>query len=283
MTPRRWRAGSVARRAEQLGGAVGVRAASLSIDFVDPSRFALFTGARRDCRRCRRRRRRRRAIPSCQRRGRCSPRPARAAPALSAEEWSLVATFPSAATAVQLAAARQSQAWRRRGADGASGRRLRCCEPTRGRARGRAARAARGAQYVMPSVAPAEPQSRLPGGRMPRGSFTWPKLAESSPARAEWTTPAGGGARRAREAGAAGHAAVGLAARRSRRSSPSLAASAGVDRRRRADRGGARAATRARRRTRRRLEARAAAAAGAARGARSRRARRRRRVARRRR
>ena len=70
------RSAASARRAEQLGGAVGVRAASLSIDFVDPARFALLAerapsmptvapaggaaGA---------------AIRSCRRRGRCSPRP----------------------------------------------------------------------------------------------------------------------------------------------------------------------------------------------------------------
>ncbi len=108
-----------------------------------------------------------------------------AATSLSAEEWSLVATFPSAATAVQLAAARQSQQWREKTAIAAG--------PAAAASVGRlAAHGGAPAEYVVPvaaAVAPAE-QSRLPGGRMPRGSFTWPKLAEASPARAEWSASA---------------------------------------------------------------------------------------------
>src|SRR6185312_1189583 len=99
--------GGLARRAEQLGGVVGVRAAGLSIDFVDPARLSRMTAdvsaqpmvapVANDT-----------IMPAPQP---LFARPAPVAPMLSAEEWSLVATFPSAATAVQLAAARQAQEW----------------------------------------------------------------------------------------------------------------------------------------------------------------------------
>src|SRR5439155_23817118 len=173
-----------------------------------------------------------------------APSPSVASRALSAEEWSLVATFPSAATAVQMVAARQAAEWTElasvvraaavgpqtlltAGPDGP--RPERAAEPTarpataaRGEWTARAAAAAaetpmigaraarlapvqmsggetarvdepritaaaaRGGaprEYVAPSL-PAVPTTqafevgpaRLPGGRTPRGSFTWPKL-----------------------------------------------------------------------------------------------------------
>lgn len=78
------RPGGIAVRAEQLGGVVGVRASTLSLDFVDPARLPAV------------------AAPTVQER----------APAMSAAEFALVATFPSAQTAVQVAEARRAATWR---------------------------------------------------------------------------------------------------------------------------------------------------------------------------
>ena len=105
-------------------------------------------------------------------------------------------TFPSAATAVQLAAARQSQGWQQSAPASAVAApgfvRELVSTPAAAAAR-RATRGGAPAEFVAPTtaaaVAPAESQ-RLPGGRLPRGSFTWPKLAECAPARAEWSAPA---------------------------------------------------------------------------------------------
>ncbi len=209
--------GAIGRRAEQLGGVVGVRAASLSLDFVDPARLAMLTSG----------------APSMQTvaadapaRDTIMPAPqplfatrveAAASSSLTAEEWSLVATFPSAATAVQLAAARQSAQW----SEVAAGARV-AAAPVRtllsaiavspaaaaaepaaiAHQQSVAAIAGRGgapAEYVVPSMAAGTP-ARLPGGRTPRGSFTWPKLAEPSPARAEWAAPAAVAAEYAKQA-----------------------------------------------------------------------------------
>ena len=115
-----------------------------------------------------------------------------------------MATFPSAATAVQLAAARQAAQWSADGGarcDGAAAHDAggdRAASDARGDARRAertvSARAARAAEHRRSTSRRRsrrrETQGRLPGGRTPRGSFTWPKLAESSPARAEWTAPA---------------------------------------------------------------------------------------------
>jgi hypothetical protein len=201
--------GAIARRAEQLGGVVGVRAASLSIDFVDPARLSLLTGETPAMPT---------VAPAATETIMPAPRPlfatplATTAPAFTAEEWSLVATFPSASTAVQLAAARQAASW-----SGASARATAAPERTwlsalaageapagasaRGFVAGERAAAApsvtaaarRGgapAEFVAPTVTPADAQARLPGGRTPRGSFTWPRLADYTPALAEWTEPA---------------------------------------------------------------------------------------------
>ncbi|MGZ3428112.1 MAG: hypothetical protein ACXVCV_15760, partial [Polyangia bacterium] len=131
------------------------------------------------------------------------PAAAPASSALTSEEWSLVATFPSAATAMQLASARQSGQWSERSAPAAEAplrTLLSGIAPTTAAnervaaeaGRATSAIAARGgapAVFVAPTVAAAETQGRLPGGRTPRGSFIWPKLAES-PVRAEWTASA---------------------------------------------------------------------------------------------
>jgi len=185
--------GGLARRAEQLGGVVGVRAAGLSIDFVDPARLSRMTAdvsaqpmvapVANDT-----------IMPAPQP---LFARPAPVAPMLSAEEWSLVATFPSAATAVQLAAARQAQEW-----SGAAPSQMTTTLASAGGGARTPTRATRGATpsvYVAPgagataasrAVAPIETESRLPSGRVPRGGFIWPKLADPMPARAEWITPA---------------------------------------------------------------------------------------------
>ncbi|HEX9105274.1 MAG TPA: hypothetical protein VF997_23850, partial [Polyangia bacterium] len=173
--------GAIGRRAEQLGGSVGVRAASLSIDFVDPARLSLLTGT----------------APSMPTVAASAPatsdtimpaaRPlfatqaASVAPSLTAEEWSIVATFPSAATAVQLAAARQARQW-------TAPERTLLSAVSAGDAEARA-RSGAPAELVAPTMAPTDTPARLPGGRTPRGSFTWPQLADYAPSRAEWTAP----------------------------------------------------------------------------------------------
>ena len=244
--------GGIGLRAEQLAGVVGVRAASLSIEFVDPARLALLTAAPpmptvgpeaggepplRDT-----------VMPAARPLFAMATTPAAAtqSPTLSAAEWSLVATFPSAATAVQLMAARQAADWQGGGTLARAGagtpRTLVTAAPARQRpwaaaqatsataaapALGRAAlevaaapsfgRAwvdidGQGALRKKPSapegaasqpadptqlVAPrpataATPSStpRLPSGRAPRGSFTWPKLGAFSSAADGWTPSA---------------------------------------------------------------------------------------------
>ena len=218
--PPTFRTGGVAARAEQLAGIVGVRAASLSIDFVDPAGLPALSSGRaspdlaylwpRP------------AVPE-----REAARPPRST-ALSHEEWSLVSTFPSAATAVQLAGARQSSQWA--AVEGPVSRLLQAAPqrvvvaqpvgtngPIALRAAERAlvrstaaapaitaaiartatpfiedapvtmaapgAPAARGAELertlMLVGDTPARPIERtsLPGGRQPRGSFTWPGAA----------------------------------------------------------------------------------------------------------
>ena len=201
--------GAIGRRAEQLGGVVGVRAAGLSIDFVDPARLSLLSGA----------------VPAMPTVSPAAATPARdtimpaarplfatpaepaAAPALTQEEWSLVATFPSAATALQLAAVRQSTQWSPAARAAVAPPRTMLAAIAAGEApavavdcaarrsaRPVAAHAARGgapAEYVAPIVAAAETVGRLPGGWTPRGSFTWTRLPEFSSAMSEeWTAPA---------------------------------------------------------------------------------------------
>src|SRR5262249_42226846 len=106
--------GGVALRAEQLGGAVGIRAAGLSLDFVDPAGLpALMAGRGAELTPLR-------AVvvesPAAAGAGAREMAPsfasgAAAVPAgaaLSAEEWALVATFPSTTTAMQMVAARRA-------------------------------------------------------------------------------------------------------------------------------------------------------------------------------
>lgn len=211
--------GALGVRAEQMGGAVGVRAASLSIEFVDPARLSLLAAAP--------------PMPALVATGEGEPREAAAretimpaarplfAPppaeprALSAEEWSLVATFPSAATAVQMVTARQAAQWQPAetartllvvGPDGPRATATTVVttpaaanEPIRAVERRAPAmqRAAVSLEYVAPSAsAPGATRdarataTRLPDGRAPRGSFTWPRLAEFAPATADWSAPA---------------------------------------------------------------------------------------------
>ena len=183
--------GAIGRRAEQLGSVVGVRAASLSIDFVDPARLSTLTSAAPAMPTVTS------AVATSAREAIVSPRrpgPAEAAPALTSEEWSLVATFPSAATAMQLVAARQSAHW---SAAAAPSRVLPSgvvmgplLSPSGGRSElPEAAIAGRQTlgRAVTSTSAALGSRGRLPGGRLPRGSFTWPQLLASAPAHAEWT------------------------------------------------------------------------------------------------
>ena len=193
--------GAIGRRAEQLGGFVGVRAASLSIDFVDPARLSLLSAAPP-------------SMPTLTPAG--GARRARydhAGAAAAVRDASAVARGADAdgrgvvagrdvpvggdggaagdrasVGAVERAAARDGA--RGGGADAHdAGERSR----RRGRRphapRSGAARGGAPSEYVAPTVAPTETQGRLPGGRTPRGSFTWPKLADYVPSRAEWTAP----------------------------------------------------------------------------------------------
>jgi hypothetical protein len=104
------RLGGVGLRAEQLGGVVGVRAAGLAIDFVDPARLSMLAGARPELEQLWRPP----TPPAPPREPATAAAPAAGAPAptsavrLSGEEWALVATFPSTATAVQMSGARRS-------------------------------------------------------------------------------------------------------------------------------------------------------------------------------
>ena len=88
--------GALAQRAEQIGGVVGVRAASLSIDFVDPARLSMLTGGAGDAgggarREVRTEPGRRRRTPSCRRRDHCSRRRGDAAGAAVADSRGVVA------------------------------------------------------------------------------------------------------------------------------------------------------------------------------------------------
>ena len=198
--------GALAQRAEQLGGVVGVRAASLSIDFVDPARLSMLTGEAPAMPAL---------APAAQPAASDTIMPAPralfatppATPSLTAEEWSLVATFPSAATAVQLAAARQAAPW-----SGTTSRAtiapertllsaiatgatpgvqtVASARPIVARTTTSGAPAQRSAPMEYVAVAPSETQGRLPTGRTPRGSFTWPKLADYASTRGEWTASA---------------------------------------------------------------------------------------------
>ncbi|MDB4964467.1 MAG: hypothetical protein JWN44_156 [Myxococcales bacterium] len=256
--------GGIGLRAEQMGGIIGVRAASLSIDFVDPARLAMLSGAAPSMTT---------VTPAPDSRAETTttptpetimpaPRPLFAASpavsvasrALTAEEWSLVATFPSTATAVQMVTARHAAEWQelasmaratsvgpqtlltatpeaatraestraestrvestrsaatttRFDAPMIGARSARPAPPAPGRDAARAeeprtmAAAARGGaprEYVAPSLPTVRSvqtvidasAARLPGGRTPRGSFTWPKLAEFTSAVSDFSTPA---------------------------------------------------------------------------------------------
>jgi hypothetical protein len=231
------RLGGVAVRAEQLAGVVGVRAAGLSLDFVDPAKVPALTGGRGSA-----------ELsylwpalgpalgPTLAANAQSSPAPSLS---VSREEWDLVATFPSTATASQVRAARQAQAWSGVSAAPASQTRsappamtvlssapargsfsapaVRAAEraavpaariaepslpsqgqtvsmdtlrPSRGEARGdfsqapsvvaaRAPFATSAAEWVAPTVK--SDRASLPGGRMPRGSFTWSRASEFTP------------------------------------------------------------------------------------------------------
>jgi hypothetical protein len=233
------RLASAGLRAEQLAGIIGVRAADLSIDFVDPSALPALFGAQ--------------SAPEMavlrtitpsgaasttlppsaysapsstgQAAGQASIGPAAESRAaqeaviaplvaratagvrLTPEEWALVATFPSASTAVQLAASRRSEQFLQSESSRAAAapeRPLLTASPvaaprgaatTMGRFSGfvpslsspeRApAGSAPGATWSFAEsggapgeyVAPSPEKTLLPDGRQPRGGFIWPRIA----------------------------------------------------------------------------------------------------------
>jgi hypothetical protein len=214
------RPGGLGARAEQLAGQLGVRAAGLSIDFIDPAGLsALMSGelaylqppAGSE-----------KSATVGARRAAGSSGSSRA---ISPEEWALVATFPSVATAAQVAGARRAGSWAAGAgslirtvqapaqtllsasaggafgggsAAGIFGRQLAGSQsmeiggasmalsgggPLLSASGGEPARAPLSTvelprDLVAPTVI-ATDRARLPSGRAPRGSYPWPRAAQS--------------------------------------------------------------------------------------------------------
>jgi hypothetical protein len=187
----------VGLRAEQWAGVVGVRAANLSIDIVDPARLSAQAHATTPPSA---------SIPAAdltRTQGADAPaasimpapHPLWSAPAsqaesrLSVEEWALVATFPSVATAIQTATARAAADWRRPDLVTLTPP---PASPVIARQPAGATAAApassdRPASAVGPRAWAASDPLRLPSGRAPRGSFIWPRVGALSTE--GWTPP----------------------------------------------------------------------------------------------
>lgn len=194
--------GGVGVRAEQMAGQVGTRAAGLSLDFVDPSRLSALSSSSPSMPTIQPEREPDTIMPAPRPRDPQAGAPSASAPKspmMSAEEWALVATFPSASTAIQMMAARQAAQWQ---PEQLSPERLASSGPqmllTERPEMFSDATTTQPAHYASPAaderraapsmdlvtapVVPAEDRVQLPGGRQPRGSYTWPKLASTEAA-----------------------------------------------------------------------------------------------------